>query len=141
MLPLENLGGLAANAAFTGGFHDTLITQVSRVPRVTVISRTSVMQWEGKRPSVREVANQLGVGTVLEGSVQREGDRVRVNVQLVDAATDTHLWADTFDRNADDLFGVQSEISQAVAEQLRIRLSTADSQRLAVSGRIGLVAQ
>jgi len=134
VLPLENLGGLAANAAFTGGFHDTLITQVSRVPRVTVISRTSVMQWEGKRPSVREVANQLGVGTVLEGSVQREGDRVRVNVQLVDAATDTHLWADTFDRNADDLFGVQSEISQAVAEQLRIRLSTADSQRLAVSG-------
>ena len=134
VLPLDNLGGVQANAAFTGGFHDTLITQVSRVPHLTVISRTSVMQWEGKHPSVREVATQLGVGTVLEGSVQREGDRVRVNVQLVDAVTDTHLWAETFDRDAHDLFAVQSEIAQAVAEQLRVRLSNADSQRLAVSG-------
>jgi TolB-like protein len=123
VLPLENLGNLPANAMFTGGFHDTLITQVARIPKLTVISRTSVLQWEGKRPTVAEVAQSLEVGTILEGSVQRDGDRVRIQAQLIDVATDTHLWAETFDRTVDDMFAVQSEIAMAIAAQLEQKLT------------------
>jgi TolB-like protein len=130
VLPFENFGNDPANASFASGVHDTLITQVSKVPGLAVISRSSVLQYEGQHPTIREVADALHVGTVLEGSVARDGGRLRIQAQLIDAATDEHLWAETYDRKADDLFAVQSEIAQAVAEQLRIRLASGDAERL-----------
>ncbi len=130
VLPFENFGNDPANVAFASGVHDTLLTQIAKVPGLSVISRGSVLQFEGKHPTIREVANSLHVGAVLEGSVARDGKRLRVQAQLIDAATDAHLWAETYDRNADDLFAVQSEIAQAVAEQLRIRLTTGEAERL-----------
>lgn len=133
ILPFANLGADPANVAFAGGVHDTLITQIAKIPGLSVISRSSVLQFADKHPTIKEVAIALGVGTVLEGSVERDGHRLRIQAQLIDAATDAHLWAETYDRNADDLFAVQSEIAQAVAEQLRIRLTSDDSQRLAAS--------
>ena len=133
ILPFENFGNDPANAAFASGVHDTLLTQVSKVPGLSVISRSSVLQYEGQHPTIRKVADALRVGTVLEGSVARDGNRLRIQAQLIDAATDAHLWAETYDRKADDLFAVQSEIAQAVAEQLRVRLTTGDAERLRVS--------
>jgi len=133
ILPFENFGNDPANAAFASGVHDTLLTQVSKVPGLSVISRSSVLQYEGQHPTIRQVADALRVGTVLEGSVAREGNRLRIQAQLIDADTDAHLWAETYDRTADDLFAVQSEIAQAVAEQLRVRLTTGDAERLRAS--------
>ena len=133
ILPFDNHGGDPANTAFVGGVHDTLITQVAKVPGLSVISRSSVLQFAGKHPTTVEVAAALGVGTVLEGSVERDGSRLRIQAQLIDASTDQHLWAETYDRHAEDLFAVQSEIAQAVAEQLRIRLTSSDAQRLKAS--------
>jgi TolB-like protein/Tfp pilus assembly protein PilF len=130
VLPFANLGDDPANAAFVGGVHDTLITQIAKVPGLTVISRSSVLQFEGRKPTIAEVAAALNVGAVLEGSVQRDGQRLRIQAQLIDASSDAHLWAETFDRNAGDLFAVQSEIAQAVAEQLRVHLAGGDSERL-----------
>lgn len=133
ILPFENFGNDPANAAFASGVHDTLLTQVSKVPGLSVISRSSVLQYEGKHPTIRQVADALRVGTVLEGSVARDGNRLRIQAQLIDAATDEHLWAETYDRNSGDLFAVQSEIAQAIAEQLRIRLGSSDAERLRAS--------
>lgn len=133
VLPFANLGDDPANAAFVGGVHDTLITQIAKVPGLTVISRSSVLQFEGRKPTIAEVAAALVVGAVLEGSVQRDGQRLRIQAQLIDASSDAHLWAETYDRNAGDLFAVQSEIAQAVAEQLRIHLTGGDSERLTAS--------
>jgi TolB-like protein len=130
VLPFENFGNDPANVAFASGVHDTLLTQIAKVPGLSVISRSSVLQFEGKHPTIREVADALHVGAVLEGSVARDGRRLRVQAQLIDAATDAHLWAETYDRSADDLFAVQSEIAQAVAEQLRIRLTMGEAERL-----------
>jgi TolB-like protein/Tfp pilus assembly protein PilF len=129
ILPFDNLGGIAANAAFVGGVHDTLITQIAKIPGLSVIARSSVLQFAGRHPTIREVAEALAVGTVLEGSVEREGDSLRIQAQLIDARTDAHLWAETYDRSAKDLFAVQSEIAQAVAEQLRIRLTGDENRR------------
>jgi TolB-like protein/Tfp pilus assembly protein PilF len=130
VLPFENFGNDPANVAFASGVHDTLLTQIAKVPGLSVISRSSVLQFEGKHPTIGEVAAALHVGSVLEGSVARDGRRLRVQAQLIDAATDAHVWAETYDRSADDLFAVQSEIAQAVAEQLRIRLTTGEAERL-----------
>ncbi len=130
ILPFTNLGGDPANVAFAGGVHDTLITQVAKIPGLSVISRSSVLQFADKQPTIKDVALALGVGAVLEGSVERDGNRLRIQAQLIDATTDVHLWAETYDRTADDLFAVQSEIAQRVAEQLRIHLASNDAQRL-----------
>ena len=133
VLPFANLGEDPANAAFVGGVHDTLITQIAKVPGLSVISRSSVMQFANARPTIHDVAVALDVGIVLEGSVQRDGDKLRIQAQLIDAASDAHLWAETFDRPARDLFAVQTEIAQAVAEQLRIRLTGGENDRLAAN--------
>jgi TolB-like protein/Flp pilus assembly protein TadD len=130
VLPFENFGNDPANVAFASGVHDTLITQIAKVPGLSVISRSSVLQFEGRHPTIQDVAQALHVGAVLEGSVARDGNRLRIQAQLIEAATDQHLWAETYDRKADDLFAVQSEIAQAVAEQLRIRLTSGDAERL-----------
>lgn len=133
VLPFENLGDDPVNEAFVGGVHDTLITQVAKVPGLAVISRSSVLQFKGAHPTIHDVAVALNVGSVLEGSVQRDGDKLRIQAQLIDAATDAHLWAETFDRPTQDLFAVQTEIAQAVAEQLRIRLTGGDQDHLAAN--------
>jgi TolB-like protein len=133
VLPFTNLGEDPANAAFVGGVHDTLITQIAKVPGLSVISRSSVMQFANARPTSHDVAATLNVGSVLEGSVQRDGNKLRIQAQLIDAASDANLWAETFDRPAHDLFAVQTEIAQAVAEQLRIRLTGGENDRLAAN--------
>src|SRR6266576_246186 len=124
VLPFENRSEDKANAYFTDGVQDEILTDLARIADLKVISRTSVMQYKsGVARNLREIAQQLGVANVVEGSVQRSGNRVRVNAQLVDARTDAHLWAQTYDRDLADVFAIQSEIAKAIADQLQAKLS------------------
>jgi TolB-like protein/class 3 adenylate cyclase/Flp pilus assembly protein TadD len=124
VLPFENRSEEKANAFFADGVQDEILTNLARIADLKVISRTSVMQYRGDvLRNLREVAQQLGVAHIVEGSVQRSGNRVRVNAQLVDARTDAHLWAQTYDRDLADIFAIQSEIAQKIADQLQARLS------------------
>jgi TolB-like protein/Flp pilus assembly protein TadD len=116
VLPFQYLGGEQAHSYFAGGLHDELLTQLSRVAQLRVISRTSVMGYADGKTPVRQIGRELEVGTVLEGTVQVLGERLRVNVQLIDASSDEHLWAERFDRTLDDAFSIQSEIAQRVAD-------------------------
>jgi TolB-like protein/Tfp pilus assembly protein PilF len=124
VLPFENRSSDPENAFFTDGVQDEILTDLARVADLRVISRTSVMQYRnlGQR-NLRQIANELGVANVVEGSVQRSGNRVRVNAQLIDANTDAHLWAQTYDRDLADVFAIQSEIAKAIADQLQAKLS------------------
>ena len=113
-----------ANAYFADGVQDEILTYLAKIADLKIISRTSVMQYKsGVARNLREIAQQLGVANVVEGSVQRSGNRVRVNAQLVDARTDAHLWAQTYDRDLADVFAIQSEIAKAIADQLQAKLS------------------
>ena len=124
VLPFENLSEDKANAYFTDGVQDEILTYLAKIADLKVISRTSVLQYKsGVARNLREIAQQLGVANVVEGSVQRSGNRVRVNAQLVDARTDAHLWAQTYDRDLADVFAIQSEIAKAIADQLQAKLS------------------
>ena len=125
MLPFENLSAdQANNVYFADGVQDEILTGLSRVADLKVISRTSVLQYKsGVARNLREIAQQLGVANVVEGSVQRSGNRVRVNAQLIDARNDAHLWAETYDRDLADVFAIQSEIAKAIADQLQAKLS------------------
>ena len=124
VLPFENLSEDKANAYFTDGVQDEILTNLSKIADLKVISRTSVLQYKsGVARNLREIAQQLGVANVVEGSVQRSGNRVRVNAQLVDARNDAHLWAQTYDRDLADVFAIQSEIAKAIADQLQAKLS------------------
>ena len=124
VLPFENRSEDKANAYFTDGVQDEILTNLSRIADLKVISRTSVLQYKsGVARNLREIAQQLGVANVVEGSVQRSGNRVRVNAQLVDARNDAHLWAQTYDRDLADVFAIQSEIAKAIADQLQAKLS------------------
>jgi TolB-like protein/Tfp pilus assembly protein PilF len=124
VLPFENLSDEKANAFFADGVQDEILTNLARIADLKVISRTSVMQYKtGLQRNLREIGQQLGVAHLLEGSVQRAANRVRVNAQLIDARTDAHLWAQTYDRDLADVFAIQSEIAKAIAEQLQARLS------------------
>ncbi|MDP2956672.1 MAG: tetratricopeptide repeat protein [Longimicrobiales bacterium] len=131
VLPLTNLSSDPENAFFAGGIHDELLTQLSRIPGLKVISRTTMLRYEGSGKSVGEIARELGVGAVMEGSVQRVGDRVRITAQLIDAATDAHLWAQSYDREITDIFAVQSEVALAVASALRTALTPKQAEALA----------
>lgn len=124
VLPFDNLSDDKANAYFADGIHDEILTALSKLADLRVISRTSVMQYKqsGGR-NLREVADALNVAHVLEGSVRRAGNRIRVTAQLIDARTDAHLWADSYDRDVADVFAIQSEIAQRIAEQLQATLS------------------
>ena len=103
---------------------DEILTDLAKIADLKVISRTSVMQYKsGVARNLREIAQQLGVANVVEGSVQRSGNRVRVNAQLIDARNDAHLWAETYDRDLADVFAIQSEIAKAIADQLQAKLS------------------
>jgi TolB-like protein len=130
VLPLANRSSRDEDAYFAEGMHDELLTQLSRVGSLRVISRTSVMGYAGTSKRLPEIGRELGVATLLEGGVQRSGDRVRINVQLIDAQTDEHLWAEVYDREltADNLFDIQSDITRAIAGALQAVL-TGDEQR------------
>jgi non-specific serine/threonine protein kinase len=124
VLPFENLSEEKANAFFADGVQDEILTDLSRIADLKVISRTSVMQYQsGAKRNLRQIAKELGVAHVVEGSVQRAGDRVRINAQLIDARNDAHLWGQTYDRHLADVFAIQSEIAKAIADQLQARLS------------------
>jgi TolB-like protein/class 3 adenylate cyclase len=124
VLPFENRSEEKANAYFADGVQDEILTYLAKVADLKVISRTSVLQYNsGVARNLREIAQQLGVANVVEGSVQRSGNRVRVNAQLVDARNDAHLWAQTYDRDLADVFAIQSEIAKAIAVQLQAKLS------------------
>src|SRR5438093_7157868 len=124
VLPFENRSRDPDNAFFTDGVQDEILTDLAKIADLKVISRTSVMQYKsGVARNLREIAQQLGVANVVEGSVQRSGNRVRVNAQLIDARTDAHLWAQTYDRDLADVFAIQSEIAKAIADQLQAKLS------------------
>src|SRR5216110_3523304 len=124
VLPFENRSSDPENAFFTDGVQDEILTDLARIADLKVISRTSVMQYRtGAKRNLRQIGNELGVAHVVEGSVQRAGNRVRVNAQMIDARTDAHLWAQTYDRDLADVFAIQSEIAVHIATQLQAKLS------------------
>jgi serine/threonine-protein kinase len=127
VLPFENLSANQENAFFTDGVQDEILSYLAKVADLKVISRTSVMQYKsGVTRNVREIGQQLGVAHVLEGSVQRSNNRVRVMAQLIDARNDAHLWAEHYDRDIADVFAIQSEIAKAIADQLQAKLSPSE---------------
>ena len=141
VLPFENLSEEKANAFFTEGVQDEILTHLSRIADLKVISRTSVMQYKSDAPrNLREIAQQLGVANVVEGSVQRSGNRVRVNAQLIDARNDAHLWALSYDRDLEDVFAIQSEIAKAIADQLQAKLSPNEKKAIEQSPTTDLAA-
>jgi TolB-like protein/Tfp pilus assembly protein PilF/class 3 adenylate cyclase len=132
VLPFENLSRDPDNAFFTDGVQDQILTALAKVADLKVISRTSVMQYKsGTARNLREIGQQLGVAHLLEGSVQRAGNKVRVNAQLIDARSDAHLWAENYDRPLADVFAIQSEIAQTIADQLQARLSSGERKAIA----------
>ena len=131
VLPFENLSRDPDNAYFADGIQDEILTRLAKIADLKVISRTSTQHYKSAPDNLREIAKQLGVAHILEGSVQKSGDSVRVNVQLIKAANDSHLWADTFDRKLTDIFSVESEVAKAIAEQLRAKLTGQEEQVIA----------
>jgi TolB-like protein/class 3 adenylate cyclase/Flp pilus assembly protein TadD len=131
VLPFENLSRDPDNAYFADGIQDEILTRLSKIADLKVISRTSTQHYKSSPENLPEIAKQLGVAHILEGSVQKSGDAVRVNVQLIRAANDSHLWADTFDRKLTDIFLVESEVAKAIADQLRARLTGREEQVIA----------
>ena len=123
VLPFENLSRDPENAYFAAGIQEEILARLSKIACLKVISRTSTQNYKSAPENLPEIAKQLGVAHVLEGSVQKSGDAVRVNVQLIKAATDSHLWADTFDRKLTDIFLVESEVAKSIADQLQIKLT------------------
>src|SRR5438067_4326263 len=127
VLPFDNRSSDKENAYFTDGVQDEILTNLAKIADLKVISRTSVMHYKsGIARNLREIAGQLGVAHVVEGSVQRIGTRVRVNAQLVDARTDRRLWGQTYDRDLADVFAIQSEIAKTIADQLQAKLSPSE---------------
>jgi TolB-like protein/Tfp pilus assembly protein PilF len=131
VLPFENLSSDKENAYFADGIQSEILARLSRIADLKVISHTSTEHYKSAPNNLPEIARQLGVANILEGSVQKNGDAVRVNVQLIKAANDSHLWADTFDRKLIDIFSVESEVAKAIADQLRAKLSGQEEQVIA----------
>ncbi len=123
VLPFENLSDEKENAYFADGIQDDILTNLSKIGDLKVISRTSVMQYRGKAPNIRDIGKALGVSTVLEGSVRRSGNKVRINVQLIDANSDQHIWANDYDRDLTDVFAIQSDLAHEIANALQAKLS------------------
>jgi TolB-like protein/predicted Zn-dependent protease len=132
VLPFENLSEDKANAYFADGIQEEILTHLAKIADLKVISRTSTQRYQSKPVNLAEIAKQLGVANILEGSVQKAGNQVRVNVQLVNAQSDSHLWADTYDRKLVDVFVVESEIAKAIAESLQAKLTGSEQRALAV---------
>ncbi len=133
VLPFENLSADKDNAFFAAGIQDEILTRLAKIGSLKVISRTSTAHLASRPENLPEIAKQLGVANILEGSVQRQGDSVRVNVQLIKAATDGHLWAEIYDRKLDNIFAVQSEIAIAIAETLSAKVTGREKKALAVA--------
>src|SRR5947199_2394344 len=123
VLPFDNRSPDPDNAYFADSIQDEILTRLSKVADLKVISRTSTQHYKSAPENLHEIGRQLGVAHILQGSVQKSGDIVRVNVQLIKAANDSHLWADTFDRKLTDILSVESEVAKAIADQLRAKLT------------------
>ena len=134
ILPFENLSEEKGTAYFAEGIMDEILTKLAAVHDLKVISRTSTAKYQSKPDNLKTVAQELGVSTILEGAVQKAGDKVRVNVQLLDARADTHLWAKSYDRDLKDVLEVESEVSQEIADALQAKLSPSESLALASAG-------
>jgi TolB-like protein/Flp pilus assembly protein TadD len=131
VLPFDNLSGDPQNAYFSEGIQDEILTRLAKIAELKVISRTSTQRFKSAPNDLRQIAQQLGVANILEGSVQKANDQVRVNVQLINALTDTHLWADTYDRKLTDIFAVETEIAKAVADVLQAKLTGSEQHVIA----------
>jgi serine/threonine protein kinase/cytochrome c-type biogenesis protein CcmH/NrfG len=132
VLPFENLSNDPNNAYFAGGIQEEILTRLAKIADLKVISRTSTQRYHSKPGNLAEIAKQLGVANIVEGSVQKAADQVRVNVQLINAQTDSHLWADTYDRKLTDILGVESDVAKRIAESLQAKLTGSEEQALAV---------
>jgi TolB-like protein/Flp pilus assembly protein TadD len=130
VLPFENLSDEKENAYFADGIQDDILTNLSKIGDLKVISRTSVMSYRGHTSNLRDIGKALGVATILEGSVRRAGNRVRVNVQLIDANTDQHLWANDYDRDLTDVFAIQTDLAQKIAGELQAKLSPTEKAQI-----------
>ena len=130
VLPFENLSDEKENAYFADGIQDDVLTNLSKISDLRVISRTSVMQYRGRPTNLREIGKALGVSSILEGSVRRSGNRVRLNVQLIDANTDEHVWANDYDRDVTDVFAIQSDLAREIANALQAKLSPAEKSQM-----------
>src|SRR5437870_7880652 len=130
VLPFENLSDEKENAYFADGIQDDVLTNLSKVGDLKVISRTSVMPYRGKASNLREIGKTLGVGAILEGSVRRIGNRVRVNVQLINADTDEHMWAEDYDRDLTDVFAIQTDLAQQIVRELQAKLSPMEKAQI-----------
>ena len=130
VLPFENLSDEKENAYFADGIQDDVLTNLSKISDLRVISRTSVMQYRGRPTNLREIGKALGVSNILEGSVRRSGNKVRVNVQLIDANTDEHVWANDYDGDVTDVFAIQTDLAQKIANELRAKLSPSEKERM-----------
>src|SRR3984893_16079801 len=133
VLPFENLSDDKGAAYFADGIQDEILTKLASIADLKVISRTSTAKYKSKPEDLKTVSQQLGVANVLEGSVQKAGDKVRVNVQLIDARADSHLWAKSYDGDAKDIFGVESEVSQQVADALQAKLLPTEAKTIATA--------
>jgi TolB-like protein/Flp pilus assembly protein TadD len=131
VLPFDNFSDDKTNAYFADGIQDDVLTSLAKIGDLKVISRTSVMQYRGNTHNVRDIGKALGVSAVLEGSVRKEGNRVRVNVQLINAETDQHVWAQEYDRDLTDVFAIQTDLAQSIARELRAQLSPTERAQLA----------
>src|SRR5438477_3033922 len=141
VLPFENLSAEKENAFFADGVQNEILTGLAKIADLKVISRTSVMVYKAGNPrNLREIGQQLGVAHVLEGSVQRAGGKVRVNAQLIDARTDKHLWAQSYDRELADVFGIETELAQTIAGELQAKLSTSEKAAIEEKPTQDLVA-
>ena len=131
VLPFENLSRDPDNAYFAAGIQEEILTRLAKIADLKVISRTSTQRYQSKPDNLCEIAKQLGVANILEGSVQRAGDTVRVSVNLIQAASDSHLWAETYDRKLTDIFAVESEIATKIADVLQAKLTGAEQRAIA----------
>lgn len=132
VLPFQNRSTLEEDAFFVDGIHDDILTQLAKIGALTVIARTSVEQYRDTRIPVRQIAKQLGVTTILEGGVQRAGDRVRINIQLIDASNEAHLWAETYDKelNVENIFAIQTEVAEAIVSAMKTTLTPEEAERV-----------
>ncbi len=131
VLPFENLSADPENAYFASGIHDEILNQLSKIGGLRVISRTTMLRYADSEMPLVEIASELGVATVLEGSVQRAGDRVRITTQLIDATTDAHLWSESYDRNLEDIFAIQTDVATRIAASLEVEMGSEVQQRIA----------
>src|SRR5438445_3375109 len=130
VLPFENLSDEKENAYFADGMQDDILTNLSKIGDLKVISRTSVMSYRDGTRNAREIGKALGVSTLLEGSVRRSGNKVRINVQLIDANSDQHIWANDYDRDVTDVFAIQTDLAQKITDALQAKLSSSEKSRI-----------